>query len=367
MDEIGVHRDKEPWLGASLSWLLPGIGHLYSGFYRFGIFLLVLFFLMYISWIILPVYTFITIPRIINLLCFIVLGVFACRSAFKSTKKNNSEDFEKERTANKDPWLAVFLSVILPGLGHIYLRKWIVGSLYILVCFGFTITLHIMEIDFTLAVIIYRCIACFHAYITSRPSKDKPKRLLILFIISLLFLNFLNKYLLPELQKQFFQYRGPMYGTSMHPTFIEGDRTILNTITYRFNDPQPGDIITFHPPKYTSAKKIPACKRIIATGGETIQIRDGTVYVDGKKRKFISQTNRDKYSLFTLNQDKHDNPYLIYGIDEPYYVPEDHYFVLGDNRQNSADSRWYGAIAREKIIGKVVKIYWPPRRMGFVR
>ena len=372
MYKIRMHTNKEPWLAASLSWLLPGIGHLYSGAYGQGAFLLLFFGLIYISWIILSISTWTPIiPTILlGFFGFIILSVYASWSSFRLTKRHNTEDFESERTLSKDPWLAVFLSVVMPGSGHIYLRKWIVGILFFLGLFLLVLIFRLMKVDALIAVIIYRAFVCVHAYITCQHNKVKPKRPLVLFIIVFICLCFLDDNLLPKLQKQFFQYCGPNYGRSMKPTLVEGDRIIVNTITYRFNDPKLGDVIMFHLPKNISENKIPKCKRIIAKGGETIEILNGNVYVDGQERNFNFQTDSYKYSgpnlsanYFSVN----DNPHLTYGIDEPYHVPEGHYFVLGDNRRYSADSRYFGAIARENIIGKVIKIYVPYRRRGVVK
>jgi len=369
MHKIHMHTNKEPWLAASLSWSLPGIGHLYSGAYSLGAFLLVLVGLIGIYRIMSSISTWKpTIPNtFLDFFVFIILTVYASWSAFRLTKRHNTEDFERERTFSKDPWLAVFLSVVLPGLGHIYLRKWVSGILFFLGFFVFGLIFQLMKIDFLFAFIICRVFVSIHAYIACQLNKVKPKRPLVLFIIVFICLCLLKDFLLPKLEKQFFQYCGPTYGTSMNPTFVKGDRIIVNTITYSLNDPKPGDIIMFHPPKNISDNKVPTFKRIIAIGGETIQIRDGNVYVDGQERNFGFQTESYVYSESSPALDENDNPYLTYGIDEIYHVPEGHYFVLGDNRQYCADSRWYGAISREDIIGKVVKIYWPPRRMGVVR
>lgn len=309
---------------------------------------------------------------ILKLSIIIVLPIYASWSAFRITKRHNTEDFERERerTISKDPWLAVFLSVVLPGLGHIYLRKWIIGILSFLGLFVIVFILQLMEIDTFLAVIIYRTFVSVHAYIACQVYKIKPKQPFILFIIVYICLCFLNGILLPQLEKRLVQIFGSGYGKSMNPTLVKGDNIVVNSITYIFNDPKPGDVIMFHPPKKVSDMKATPCKRIIAIGGETIEIRNGNVYVDGQERNFGFQTGRYAYPDSGPSLDffgESDNPYLTYGIDEPYHVPEGHYFVLGDNRWYSADSRYFGAISRENIIGKVVKIYWPPRRMGLVR
>ncbi len=370
--KINTLTNKEPWLAASFAWLLSGIGHLYSGAYGQGAFLLALVGLISIYSIMSSISNW--TPTILNTLLdffvFIILTVYASWSAFRLTKRKNSEDFERERTLSKDPWLAVFLSIVLPGMGHIYLRRWIVGILFFLGFFVFGFIFQLMKIDFIFAFIICRIFVSIHAYIAGQLNKVKPKRPLALFIIVYICICLLKDFFYPQLEKQFFQYSGPMYGTSMNPTLVKGDRVVVNSITYSFNDPKPGDVIMFRPPKNISNKKDPTCKRIIAIGGETIEIRDGNVYVDGQERNFGFQIGSYTYSESNLSVDnfsQNDNPYLTYGIDKPYYVPEGHYFVLGDNRQYSADSRWYGAIPRENIVGKVVKICWPPRRMGLVR
>jgi len=372
MDEIGVHKNKEPWLAASLSWLIPGLGQIYSKVYSRGVCLFIFAVFLHIfglfSWV--SSRTAVIFSMLLGLFSFLILPIYASIDAFKMTRKYNADDFERERTITKDPWLAVFLSLFLPGLGHVYLRKWIVGILFFSGLIVIVFILKSKEIDTFLAIIIYRTFVSVHAYIACQLNKVKPKRPLILFIIVYICIFFLNRFLLPKLEKRFVHGTGPMYGTSMNPTFIKRDRVVVNSITYSFNDPKPGDIIMFHPPKNASDKKIPTCKRVVAIGSETIEIRDGVVYVEGKERVFGFQTNSSEYPESGPPLDSFggsDNPYLTYGIDEPYHVPEGHYFVLGDNRRYSADSRWYGAIPREKIIGKVVKIYWPTRRMGFVR
>ncbi|MCD6452872.1 MAG: signal peptidase I [Dehalococcoidales bacterium] len=128
-------------------------------------------------------------------------------------------------------------------------------------------------------------------------------------------------------------------GSSMQPSFINGQRLLVSKVTYRLHEPQRGDVIVFHPPTSQSTDYI---KRVIAIPGDTIEVKRGTVYING------------------------------YGLDEPYIkttphytlpkqrIGQNEYFVLGDNRNNSSDSHRWGSVPRNDIIGKVWLSIWPP-------
>ncbi len=128
--------------------------------------------------------------------------------------------------------------------------------------------------------------------------------------------------------------------SSMEQTIMSNDRVIGLRLAYKSSDPERGDIIIF---RYPDNEDILYIKRIIGMPGDTVEIHDGGVYIDG--------------SLL-------DEPYLkvtTEGEFGPYMVPEGHYFVMGDNRNNSADSRFWNNtfLEREKIVGKAVLRYWP--------
>jgi len=154
-------------------------------------------------------------------------------------------------------------------------------------------------------------------------------------------------------------YRIP--SSSMEPTLHCGrgssgctsrfsDRVLANRFIYRFRDPHRGEIIVFDVPKAAEA----ACgaggvfvKRIIGLPGDVWQEREGFVYINGKKlnEPYIKKERRDFQSYPRRK------------------IPEDNYFMMGDNRQSSCDSRRWGTVPRGSIIGKVFAIYWPPQRI----
>jgi signal peptidase I len=139
---------------------------------------------------------------------------------------------------------------------------------------------------------------------------------------------------------------------SMRPTLMEGDKLFVNKYVYRFERPERGDIVVF---KYPQDKKKDFIKRLIAFEGETVEIRDGKVLVDGKPLE------DDRYfAHYYYNHDPYGGPF------EKIKVPEDSYYVLGDNSANSTDSRFWGFVPEKNVIGKAVFRWWPPRRMGKV-
>ena len=129
------------------------------------------------------------------------------------------------------------------------------------------------------------------------------------------------------------------------------DRVLANRFIYHFQEPDRGDIIVFETPPEARSR----CgaggtfvKRLIGLPGERIAVRGGRVFIDGSPLR----------ESYLPDQD---------GVD-PYperRVPADHFFMMGDNRSESCDSRFWGAVPRENIIGEVFAVYWPPQRIGF--
>ncbi|NUQ39149.1 MAG: signal peptidase I [Caldilineales bacterium] len=135
-------------------------------------------------------------------------------------------------------------------------------------------------------------------------------------------------------------------GYSMEPTLYGQQRLIVEKLTYRLRPPARGEIVVIHVPGYGDEMLI---KRVIGLPGEQVEVRDGQVFVDG-------QALREPYLAG-----------LTYGDYPATQVPEQHVFVMGDNRNNSNDSRAFGPIASAEIVGRAWLRYWPPQAFGRVR
>lgn len=136
-------------------------------------------------------------------------------------------------------------------------------------------------------------------------------------------------------------------GTSMMPELSNHERIFINKFVYRFEPIHRFDIVVFFYPLDPTKSFI---KRVVGLPGEWLSIRNGVVYIDHKplKESFLPPSYLD-----------HDNY-------PPTYVPPDHYFVLGDHRESSNDSRVWGAVDRKYIYGKAVFSYWPFSQIGYL-
>jgi signal peptidase I len=139
-------------------------------------------------------------------------------------------------------------------------------------------------------------------------------------------------------------------GTSMQPTLENEERIFINKFVYRFGlaDIGRGDMIVFWFPRDPSKSYI---KRVIGVPGDTVEVRDGTVFVNSRPlaESYVAEENRDHVSK------------------ELQRLKSDEYFVLGDRRNSSNDSRAWGTVPRSYIYGKAVFAYWPLDRLGVLR
>lgn len=129
---------------------------------------------------------------------------------------------------------------------------------------------------------------------------------------------------------------------SMETTIMTGDMVFAEKISVRFQEPHAGDIVTFQDPNDEDRILI---KRIIATGGQTIDIHDNKLFIDG-----VEQYESYTHGLPT-------NVLRSTKVSYPYKIPEDSIWVMGDNRTNSQDSRYFGAVPKDTIIGRALFAY----------
>lgn len=143
-------------------------------------------------------------------------------------------------------------------------------------------------------------------------------------------------------------------GPSMQPNFHDNQVLVISRVNYLLGDPQRGDIIVFNPPDVPPDEP-PYIKRVIGLPGETVEIRDengvGNVYINGKM----------------LNQTFINEPCLPVNCPaKSWTLHSDEYFFMGDNRNHSRDSRAFGPVTRDRIIGEALIRYWPPSDWGSV-
>lgn len=139
---------------------------------------------------------------------------------------------------------------------------------------------------------------------------------------------------------------------SMRDTILEGDTLLGERVSLYFGDPEAGDIVTFDSPLDGET----LIKRLIAVGGQTVDLVDGVVYVDGEALDEPYTEGKPTYSLSDLAGSA--------GITYPYEVPEGHVWVMGDNRTDSKDSRYFGAVSVDDVTSRALFIYWPLDRIG---
>ena len=157
---------------------------------------------------------------------------------------------------------------------------------------------------------------------------------------------------------------------SMEPTLHgsqnqwEADKIIVDKVSYNFSAPKRGDIVVFSPTQALQAEqyKDAFIKRIIALPGEKVELKNGQVYINDKalvEKQYLSQDQRTVVDVCTSSQQP---PFLSKTVT----IPSNSYLVLGDNRNSSYDSRCWGVVPKENIIGKAIIRFWPLNQIGSI-
>lgn len=135
---------------------------------------------------------------------------------------------------------------------------------------------------------------------------------------------------------------------SMRPTLEERDHILVNKFVYRFTEPKRGDIVVFKSPPEADTRQVDYIKRLMGLPGDTIEVKEGVVYRNGKplKERYLLEQGDIRYDL------------------PPLKVEKGRFFVMGDNRNNSNDGHRWGQLDRNRVLGKAMVTFWPVGRAG---
>lgn len=268
---------------------------------------------------------------------------------------------------NRKWWIAGAFSFLIPGLGQLYNSQAIKGFVFYFLIFVLDLTFnsklgHALENPDTLTRpfvigLLSILIATLLTYLLTiidairfalKSGKNRrPKfynRWSVYVSILVVFCAF--SYLIPQSPGIFDTVKTfKIPSGSMQPTIEAGDYLICNLIYYRSHDPMRGDVIIF---KYPRDEKIDYIKRIVGVPGDTVELRDNILLVNGEEIG-------EPYAVYNDTGNEHWPDPSTYG---PYFISENEYFVMGDNRNNSSDSREFGSIERESIEGKAIFVYF---------
>lgn len=141
--------------------------------------------------------------------------------------------------------------------------------------------------------------------------------------------------------------------------FRDGQYILTDKLTYKFREPQRGEVVVF---KYPLDERYDYIKRIVGLPGEQIMLQDNKIYIYNSEHPDGFVINEDEYLADTVITS--GRAFLEEGV--KITIPADNYFVMGDNRPQSADSRTWGYVPKHEIIGRSLFRYWPPHEMGLI-
>jgi signal peptidase I len=348
--------NKEPWLAVNLSRILPGIGQIYAGKLLKGCIILLSYFLLIGigGWLMLNSTGNALAGIAVLMIALLILPIWNLFDAHYSARSRNFRDFESTRKQSKDAWLAVFLSGFIPGLGHAYLKQWLPSILFFAGFIAVSITTGLRNPIIALLASVLQgalvLIAFYHVYLSAPVRRERSRRTVMLFIVGFISISVVLSAILAIVIRQFVAEARYIPSGAMLPTLQVNDRLIIDKLIYQFGTPERGDIVVFSPTEDLQQQNFRDAfiKRIIGLPGDKVQVKGGSVYIN-------DQPLREDYI------GKDEAPQYEWG---PQVVPPNSYFVLGDNRNNSYDSHYWGFVPRKNIIGKASQRFYPFDRAG---
>ncbi len=341
-----VQTKSDPWLAVNYALLFPGLGQIYSRHWTKGISLstTALGLLGYAVWNIFGA-TGNTLWGLWAIALWVGLYAMSILDAYRGTQPGYAQRIQIPK-GRPDAWYAVFLSQVLPGLGHLYAQRTNWGGGLLVLGLSTAWLANLIPTLVPLPPLIW-AFACYHIHRTFPYPRAAATRAIALLVLGIFLMRLILGSTPGWIQGAVEQCIVP--SESMLPTLQVGDRLFVRrNSAYR---PRLGDIVVFSPPPAAidpntlHADTILFVKRIIGLPGQRVEIAQGRVYID--------QTPLTE-SYITAPPTYHWGPEII---------PRDRYFVLGDNRNASNDSHVWGTVPAKNILGRAYKIYWPPPRI----
>jgi signal peptidase I len=292
------------------------------------------------------------------------------------------------------PWLAVTLSVIMAGLGHIYCGRFVKGLIltfltyiFVPVLFGTLSVSHssvriaVIIISFSVSTVIWLFAIIDSWYTAKRTAENyalKDYNRWYVYVLLVLMGTGGSTQIAFNVRATLLEaFRVP--SASNYPTIELNDRLLANKLAYKNSDPKRGDLIVFLNPENRRMNYI---KRVVAIAGDTVEIKDGQLYINDEKlqRQVLAQSTLDNIRVEVAGEPLEGDvfyetngnaKYKIFLAGPPHNqassdfakitVPEHHCFVLGDNRNLSRDSRHFGPIPLATVKGRADYLYWPAK------
>ncbi len=266
--------------------------------------------------------------------------------------------------ANRKLWLAALLGLVMPGLGHLY-SGWPVRGALIYVSLALLPVLYVLIALLSLTspwlgkfiglwILCLPLLYLAQLLDAARLARDRGTGYqlrgyntwyvylgIVVLLLACLFVG-------ADALRAFVVQAYKIPAASMAPTLLVGDYIFVNKLAYRFDEPAWGDVVVF---KYPKDERKESIKRIVGMPGDTIRIRNKLLFLNGKAIDDADYTER--LDPIVLSDSAHLRDHF-----GPVTVPANSYFVLGDSRDQSLDSRFWGYVSRSKITGKAARIYW---------
>jgi signal peptidase I len=370
-NSVSIRRWLPPWGAVFFSFLIPGLGQALARSVKAGLlwFLIFAIGLVFVMWsAISPSFAGFKMAGIAcGALAILWLGmlVHAHRSAI------NPDDPKTNK-----PWIAALLSCLYPGIGQFYNRQVFEGVAFIGTAIVSEFLPRLAGCPVYFVIGVWAILNAFGAARHRAGLANGGMRLLLLTIVGSLAPAIGTALFLTAVAVQPFK----LSTGAMAPTLLgirtlpsgeikQGDRMLVDKLTYKFRNPRRGEIVVF---RTDNIEPLPAefrskyfVKRVVGLPGEHVSIKPPHLYINDQKviepRIFATISNRENgFSGFLLPGDGR----LLSGKTDVVSLGEDEYFVLGDNQHASLDGRYWGPVQRKDIVGRVTKIYWPPDRAG---